>query len=268
MEMSWLRYFIQTVFHALNPKQYHKLGRFSLKSSFVYFFTLIFAAFIVMSALFVPALFSLPDTIAQEFGKFNDLAVQIVYDQKEPVVLTENYPLVTIDMKNSYEDIDEGLLLISKDATFYRLLPYGGTSKISDSQNLLENSDEVGELLAVLAFIATPMVLAYAYVYFVIKYIVAVALLALVGFVVARVARFDISFHDTMRAGLFAATPMVLVDMLTKPFIPSVGFLEYLVFIIYFVLGCLVLGEFDAPSTPKEKTTTINLDRKERGEKK
>lgn len=264
MEMSWLGRFVQTVLHALNPKQYHHLAGLPLKSAFGYFFALILAVFILMSVLWIPALFSLPDTISREFGKFNDLSVEIIYDQNEPVVLTKEFPLVTIDMKNSYDGINDGLVLISKDATFYRFLPYGGSGKISDSQNLLENKDELGRFLAVLAFMAVPMILAYAYVYFAVKYIVIVVLVALVGFVIARVVKFEIRFSDTMRAGLFAATPMVLIGMLTKPFIPSVGFLDYLAFIIYFILGCLVLGEFETVPNQKEKTATIHLDGEKR----
>lgn len=258
--MSWLRSFSQTVMHALNPKDYTHFTKISLKNAFGYFLTLILVTFFVMSILWIPFLFSLPETLADEFEKFNELSIEIMYDQKEPVVLTKAYPIITIDMKNEYDDIEDGLILITKDTTFYRFLPYGGSSKISDSENLLENNEEMSHFLAIVAFVAVPMVMAYAYVYFVIKYIVVVVLLGLVGFVLARVMKFDISFEDTMRASIFGATPMILLGILTKPFIPSVSYLDYLVFVVYFVLGCLVLGEFETVPIEGKKTAKINLE--------
>lgn len=258
--MSWARSFSQTVMHALNPKHYTHFTHVSLKDAFGYFLTLILVTFFAMSILWIPSLLALPETLTTEFEKFNELSIEIMYDQREPVVLTKDYPLITIDMKNEYDDIEEGLILITKDTTFYRFLPYGGSNKISDSENLLENSDEMSKFLAVVAFMAVPMVMAYAYIYFVIKYTVVVALLGLIGFVLARVVKFDISFADTMRASLFGATPMILLGMLTKPFIPSVGYLDYIVFVVYLVLGCLVLGEFEADPIEGKKTAKIDLE--------
>ncbi len=241
---------ITTILQSFNPHNYEKLVARRKRKAVTYFCLMTLCVFALTSILMIPSLFSLPQYLSEEINKFNELKVNIDYEQKEPVYLTKNMPIITIDTVNEHEHIKEGTLLISKNNIHYRILPFGkGTSMPTSAENSLQGVDL---LLTILFVAALPVLLIGVFVYGLIKYLAFIAIVATLGFVLARVTRFGLSFKEVFNISIFAGTPLVVLGLLSKPFVPTVGYLEYLAFFIYFILGVVQIGEFEHVHRPSQ----------------
>jgi hypothetical protein len=241
---------IITILQSFNPSNYEKLVARRKRKAITYFCLMSLCVFVITSVLMIPSLLTLPSYLSDEINKFSELKVNIDYEQKEPVYLTKNMPIITIDTVNEHEHIEEGTLLISKNKVHYRLLPFGkGTTRETSEENSLQG---VNILLTILFVAALPVLLVGVFLYGVIKYLVFIAIVATLGFVFARIIRFGLSFREVFNISIFAGTPLVVLGLLSKPFVPSLGYLEYLAFFVYFLLGAVQIGEFEHVSRPSK----------------
>ncbi len=218
-----------------------------------YFFAMIFAAFVLMCLLWLPNALTTGDYINEQFDKFQELTIEVVYDQKEPIVITENYPLITIDTLHDYDDIEQGVLLIAANKTLYRPLPFMQTQVIEDTKNLAQNHDQTTIFLSIFVLMTLPMVMAFAYLYFAIKYLIIVLVATLLGYIFVGLIRFQIAFEQLFKVALYAVTIMVAIGLITKPFIPDVSYLDYVAFVVVYVLGVIKVGEFEEALEEKKK---------------
>lgn len=243
--MSRFNEFITTVTTSLNPKKYDLLEIRPLGAAVGYFFAMVFAAFALMAVLWLPNALTLGDYIGEQFDRFEELTIEVVYDQKEPIVITKDYPLITIDTMHPYDDIEQGILLITENKTFYRPLPFMESSVIEDTENLAETNDQTTAFLTIAVLMMLPAMLAFAYAYFAIKYLLIALVATVLGYIFIGLIRFQISFEQLFKTALYASTIMVLIGLLTKPFIPDIAYLDYLAFAVVYVLGIIKVGEFE-----------------------
>lgn len=238
-----LRELMMTILMAFNPIKYDALVGQSKRKALWYFCRMVFLVFIITSLLMIPNLFTLPDYLKEEIGKFDQLKVNVEYQQKEPVVITKNMPILTVDTVNEHQDITEGTILITKNAVFYRLLPFGHGTKIQTAE---ENSLQGFNIILMILFIAAlPVLLIGVFLYGLLKYLFIILLVAVIALIVARFVRYGLTFKEVFNISMFAGTPLVVLGLLTKPFIPSLGYLEYVIFLAYFFLGCVKVGDFE-----------------------
>jgi hypothetical protein len=149
---------------------------------------------------------------------------------------------VTIDTRESEGELKEGMFLITDDYLYTKPL-IGAVTKTSLTpyKNLAENEWTVVLLLILLL----PSLLFLFYVGYVVKLLVIVLLAAVLGFVISRIVRFDVAFLDALKAGIFAATPMMIIDLVRLPFGIDVYFAQYIAFLVFFVMGLVKVGEFE-----------------------
>ncbi len=241
--MVKIRELLTTIMLAFNPAKYDVLAGQSKRKAMWYFCCMVFLVFIITSVLMVPNLLKLPQYLQEEISKFDQLKLNVEYQQKEPMVITTNMPILTVDTINEHADIDEGTVLITKNAIFYRFLPFGpGTKIVTGEENSLQG---VNVILMILFVAALPVLLIGVFLYGLIKYLLVIILAACIGLVVARCVHYGLTFREVFNISMFAGTPLVVLGLLTKPFIPSLGYLEYVIFLAYFFLGCIKVGDFE-----------------------
>ncbi len=243
--MSRLHELITTITTSLNPKKYDILEIRPLGAAIGYYFLMVFTAFILMGVLWVPNLLTASDYVNEQFDKFNDLSVEVVYDQKEPIVITEDYPIITIDTLHDYDDIDQGILLITENKTLFRPFPFMQAQVLDDTKDLAENHDQSSIFLTIIILMMLPMAMAFAYLYFIVKFAIVILIATIIGSIFVGLLRFQIGFEQMVKVAIYASTIMVAINLLTKPFVPDVSYLDYLAFAILFILGIVKVGEFE-----------------------
>lgn len=251
--MSRFNEFITTVITSLNPKKYDILEIRPLGAAVGYFFLMIFAAFIVMCLLWLPNLLTAGDYVSEQFDKFSELSIEVVYEQKEPIIITKDYPVIIIDTLHDYDEIEQGVLLITENKTLYRPFPFMRTQVLQDTKNLAQNNDQASVFLTILVLLMLPMVLAFAYLYFAIKFSIVIIIATIIGYIFVGLLRFQISFEQLVKVAMYASTIMVTISLLSKPFTPDVSYLEYLAFAVVYILGIIKVGEFEEILHEKKK---------------
>lgn len=244
--------FFQTMLESLNPSAYEKLGQKKLTSSINYFVSMVGFFFIVMCLLFLPLAVKLPDRIQDELGKFNTLDISINQSMNAPIMIPEGDPTVTIDTTVAHKDLPEGNILFTKGGIIYRFLPFTKPQMIVKTDDLLNKKDQLSKILSVMIIAMMPSILVAAFLFSLLKYLLFIILAVLIGFVIARIARFGVTFAEMVKVAMFAATPMIAIAMITKPFVPFAYYIEYIVFLIYLILGAIKVGGFESIVRPKK----------------
>ena len=235
---------------ALNPTKYDLLAKTRKRDATKYFLGMCALVFAITLLLMIPNLFSVPGTIGEEFSKFERLKVDLDYHQAEPINLPEHNPVLTIDTTPAREKDYPGFFLITDQSFYYRPTTMFSGKRVPLGE---EESSGIGNIMISLLILSAPTLIALTFIYSIIKYGILILFTSFFAFVFARVIRFGVSLRQTTIIAIFATTPMVLLAMLTKPFVPSLGYLEYAVFFIYFFLGCVKVGEFEEVHKPSER---------------
>ncbi|MBI2147322.1 DUF1189 family protein [Candidatus Woesearchaeota archaeon] len=235
--------FWQTFFYALNPGRYDKLSK-NIGHAFFYYAAMLFVVFLATGLLFIPTLFSLPDRVNQELQKFETLEMSFNYTLKEPILLPHRNPVLVIDTVDNPDPIQEGTVIVSGDSFYFQPFPYADRLVIRNNDNILHKPAETAALASMLILYGAPVVFIVGYVYHFIKYLIVIFVASFACFVLARVARFSIDYHSMFIVSMYASTVMACLSLITKPFTPSIGYLEYIVFAVYLLLGTLTVGDF------------------------
>ncbi|NQU78315.1 DUF1189 family protein [Candidatus Woesearchaeota archaeon] len=237
--------FLRTAWLALNPWNYNKAREKRTRDVFTYFFSFVFLAFVIATLLMLPAIARFT---SNQLSHFDTLDISINTSMNSPVSFPISKPFMTIDTQTNTTDIGKGRILVTEENVYTKTL----TGKVvstptRDYKNLLQN--EV--LVTVILLLMTPSLLFLFYLIYCIKILLVILLAALVAFIIARLAKFDLFFTEALKVSLLAATPMIIIDLAKMPFALNVYFLQYIVFLIFFVVGIIKIGEFEG--TRKKK---------------
>jgi hypothetical protein len=144
-------------------------------------------------------------------------------------------------------------MLITDDYLYTKeYLVFGKVSsdKIGQYKNLVANEG----LVIIILLLMLPSLLFIFYLIYVIKVLLVIILATLIGFIVARIAKFDIGFGTIFKVGLIASTPMIIIDLIRLPFGLNVYYAQYVAFLIFFVVGMIKAGEFEGTSRGGRKS--------------
>lgn len=247
-----LKEFFQTIGMSFNPSAYEKLGERKLTNSINHYISMVAVVFIAMCLLFIPALVMLPKNTQEALNNFETLDINITSEMTGPIKIPGLHPLIIIDTSKEYNNIEEGNVLVTEGAIFYKLLPLMKPKKIVREGDFLENKEQIAAFIMVILVSMLPMLLVAAYLYFLVKYLFFILAGVLIAFIAVRIIRFGITLAELFKVGLFASTIMVVVGLLTKPFVPFVYYIDLLLFVVYFVLGIIKVGSFESVVRPKK----------------
>jgi hypothetical protein len=238
-----LKEFFKDVWLALNPWRYDEVPDRTGKETFRYFFGFLFLMFVIALLLFIPAIASF---VGNFMDHFEVLELKANTTMKSALLIPEERPMVTIDTRISEGELTEGKVLITDDYV-YSKKPWSSKvvrSPVGDYNDLLENQ----WFLTLLLIMLLPAMLFLFYILYAIKALLIILLATLVAFIVARLSRFEVSFADGFKCGLLAATPMIIIDMLTVPFRLNTYGAPYIAFAIFFIVGFIKAGNFEGHS--------------------
>jgi hypothetical protein len=237
-------HFWKEVILTLNTKSYTELSSRSIRKGFMYILALLFASFIIMCIISIPNIIHLPGYIESELSRFDKLNITIDSEMNSPVKLMRDDPQIVIDTTGKTTELGDEKILITEDNIFYR--PYGlaKTYNLSEFKDLTTKREEVSRLLTFGAILLMPTILITSYVMFFIKYAITIFIASLLLFLIARIAKKDIGIKRSINTALYAATPMVLIEVVFIPFnskylVPLfqvMGMNVYLITLIIYIL--------------------------------
>lgn len=229
--------FFRTIPLAVMPWRYDRLKEKSAVGCFKYFFSFIFLAFVIAVVLMLPTIANFVDS---QMSHFDTLAVSFDAKMNSAVMFPKNNPIVTVDTSLKNTTIKEGRVLITDDYIYKKSLLGRITQEpVGAYKNLLANENMVIFILLLML----PSLLFLFYLAYAVKTLFIVLLAVLVGFVVTRLVRFDVSFKETLKIALLSSTPMVIIDLVLLPFNLNIYFAQYAVFLLFFIIGIVRSGD-------------------------
>ncbi|MBW2963837.1 DUF1189 family protein [Candidatus Woesearchaeota archaeon] len=240
--------FFKMIWLALNPWRYDELHERTTGNVMKYFFSFVFVVFVLAIVLMLPAIASFANN---QMSHFDTLEVKFNTSMNSPVVFPENNPYVTVDTRKSEGTLKEGKYLITDDYIYMKTI-FGGvrSEKLGGYKNLLAND----WMVLVILLLLMPSVLFLFYIGYVIKLLLVVLLAAILGLVITRIAKFDITFGGAVKTGLMATTPMIIIDLIRLPFALNLYYAQYIAFLIFFIVGIVKIGDFEGSRPHKHKS--------------
>ncbi len=211
-------HFWKEVILTLHPQSYTELSSRSIRKGFMYILELLFASFIIMCIISLPNIINLPGYIEMELSRFDKLNITIDAEMNSPVKLTQEDPQIIIDTTGKTTELGDEKLLITEDYVYYRPYAMTRTYNLSEFKEITTKKEEISKALTFLAILLIPTILITSYIMFLIKYIITIVAAALLLFIIARIVKKDIGLKRSVNTAIYAATPIVLIEVIFIPF--------------------------------------------------
>ncbi len=240
--------FFRTIWLALNPWRYDELRERRTGGIFKYFFSFVFMAFVLAILFMLPTL----ATFAyNQLSHFDVLEVKFNTSMNSPVVFPESRPYITLDTRQSEGTLKEGKHLITDEYIYSKKILSSQVERrpLGPYKDLLDNEWAI----VILLLLMLPSILFLFYIAYAVKVLLIVLAATLLAFIIGRIAKFEIPFTDGLKAGLLAATPMIIIDLIRMPFALNLYGAQYIAFLIFFITGAIKIGEFEGSGSRKHK---------------
>ena len=188
----------------------------------------------------------LPAYLREQLTSFNTLDLNVEQEMNRPFLLPQNNPLVMIDTTDM-ENTRKAKILITEDSITYKFLPFTEPKSLDVGEGrLLEQKREFAIMATALILLLLPGILLLLAVALLAKYILLIFLSGVIGFLLVGFIHFHIRLKQLFNVAIYASTLMIIIELLTKPFLTSNFFIHYIAYGVYFILGTIRAGYFDA----------------------
>ncbi|RME32181.1 hypothetical protein D6789_00400 [Candidatus Woesearchaeota archaeon] len=224
------------ILRALNPDTYPRLcAELSVKQALVQaaFTFLVFV--ILMAVLFIPAAVAGAHTLTERLGAFKEFKLGGEY-AADRITLMQS-PLIVIDLSANATLTDERVL-ITNEGVLWRYLPLG--ESLLPWSDLDARNPPPGLFTALFIFLL-PSIIVWTALFHLVKYVVLIALFALLATLIPHAFRFKLSPVNAVKIALFSST----VLMLELPLFPfwRHGIITLGVYTLFVALGVLLVGD-------------------------
>lgn len=204
--------------YSMHPKSYAELSSRKIRDGPKYLLSILFAAFILMSIIFIPKVISMDDYISSELSKFEVLSINISEEMSSPIEMPGKNPQIIIDTADSSREMGNEKVLIAGSSLYFR--PYGKVRSynLSEFKDITSKKDETSGLLTFFAVMLVPTILITSYAMFFVKYTVTILIAAVLLFAGLRLAKKDLGILKCLNIAVYASTPMVLIEVISIPF--------------------------------------------------
>ena len=182
-----------------------------------------------------------------EISKFTLLNVSVDYDlTKEATFFGDN---IVIEPKESNRTVmkDNEMIFMTKDEVVYSLLPFSDTKKIVKNKyvDLTSKKDDLSTFLFGVFMMILPAVLILGYLFLLIKFGFIILLVTILAFVISRTIKFEVHFIHVLNIVLHASIFMIFLELVTMPFLDTIYYLNYVIFIIVVIMGVMKNGRIE-----------------------
>lgn len=251
---------------SLNPISYDKLAEDHLIDAVLYVPKILSIAFLIMFAISIPLLISIPGHVNDILSKTTSIKINVEVNNNDPIRIPEKFPFAIIDRHaNSSSSFDSRILVTNESVMMKpmmcQLIPITcplydfGNVKIDKNlggySDVLSHKDFYNGFIATIFFMMLPAILIMAFLLYLVKYLAIALIFTILAFAITRMARFEIRFSEILNISFYALTAMMLIEIILIPFEIRLYYAHQLVFLIYAILGILRTGYHDR--TPKRR---------------
>ncbi len=252
--------FFRTIPKAIYPHAYHELKLRGFRNCTKYFLSIVLIAYLIMAVAALPKVIYLSKYIDNQFAKFDKFNIQFDVELSSPVVLTEKEPMVVLADKNTpIADINYTKVLITEDKLYFKE-SFTKVTEINYKEylNVLGKKDSIRKIIVIGFYLMVPTVIFLMYIVSLLKYAAIILATSVLGFLIARLLRYEITAKEALVCSVYASTAMILFEIVAIPFqigsylltIPvyagiTIAIVPFAVFLtIYIIAIILISGRF------------------------
>ena len=252
------------------PFTYKHLSQERLHHTIGYVMFLVAFSLLILVLTVLPTLFSMQDYLNYQASKFESFKLNGEVSQSDPIYIPENDPQIVIDASGK-EPYGGELFKLTSDYLYFHLSSKPQRIKVSNLLNPKDHEKEFTTFLYGFALFLLPSVIFYVYLFLILKYFLFIVLSAVILFSIVRVILLiKISLLRTFNIAAYAATPMILIEVISTPFNPKYlfplfkysGLTVYatttLIFLIFLVSGFLLVEDYVIQSFVEEREDEIS----------
>ena len=231
--------FLTTIFKSFSPNSCKYLAREKkLADAFIYFFGVLFLTLLITTVLFTPKILNYPKLVDEKISKFNNLTITFNGEMNAPLTLSTN-PLIVVDTKKS--NLTNEVILVSQDKTYFKWLFIKKESNMSYT-NLLDSPEKIKKLVVTLTILMAPVLWFALYIFIAIKYLFIILMAILIVSILLKIFKRQMKFINLMKAGLYSSTLMILLELVSLPFI-KLSYIPLLIFAVLFAAAAWLVSE-------------------------
>ncbi|MBW3022572.1 DUF1189 domain-containing protein, partial [Candidatus Woesearchaeota archaeon] len=239
---------------------YDQLAEQKVGTSLSYFLKIMLLGPILRFIFSIPALAKIQASAEGALSKFGTLKLSLNYSQKEPVVFFEgdSSKQITIDLNSNATKAGSSKILITNHSIINKNIIGSSETDLLGFSDILSHKESYKNILTMFMVLMIPSLFVIAYVAFALKFIIGIIAVSFIGFIVARVIRFEIGYLHCFNAAMYASPVAILFPMILFPYSVQYGLFRfewagYAISLILFVLGMHSIGYFEKkPSRERE----------------
>ena len=233
--MSFSQFFKVTI-ETFKPHRYKGLTQRTFMKSFLYFFTISLLYLFIISGINTTRYISNFEDNETGFSNLNTFDINLNIKTDKPIILS-NYPLIILDSDKNSSNIGKEELLITNETLTKKVFFYEKSMFINNI-NLKELVDKSLQYKWLLIFIA-PIILAFLFVFVLIKYLFIVFIVSLIGTLFLIFGENKAKISEIFKAGLYSIIIYYIGNIFSHFIhIKYIGLISYLIFftIVLFLL--------------------------------
>lgn len=210
--------FLKTIPKSLYPHAYIELRHRTIRQSIKYLLSILLVAYFIMLAIGAPKLIYLSTYLDNQLTKFERLNFKTDIATSSPIVITEKNPMIVITTLGNISNITYNKLLITDNKIYFR----ESFSKIKeinyrDYLDVLGKKDTIRKLVVAGFYLMIPTVVFLLYFISLIKYSIIIFSTSIIAYLVTRLVKYEVTLRESITSGIYAATIMILLEIVTFP---------------------------------------------------
>jgi len=216
--------YFKEIWHSFIPKKWHVLAE--KKGSLGFVVKTLFLSFILMCIVFLPFVATIPQQVMKELDKFTVLNVHGDLEMTSPVQFPKENPVFVIDTTGEVTEPGKKVILVTKDLIYFRPLVKTYSISFKEFEDVPANKAEVKKLAVFLIALILPSILAYAFLIYLVKYLLIVLLVGTVYFLLLDLTHWKKPWKTMVRITAYSSVIPIALEVVsaavsTKYLIPT-----------------------------------------------
>ncbi|MBS3157806.1 DUF1189 family protein [Candidatus Woesearchaeota archaeon] len=227
-----------------HPSSYWHLAHKPILDAYKYFLFIILVGFIGMIIVGLPKFILIPDYLQAKMQNFDELNIDLDVKMNKPVALTTRDPEIIIDTTGQLNNVSKIMkhahLFITNDTLYYKIFLKPEKLELSRYKDVLKEKKQYATALYYLVLFSLPSILFVTLIVILIRYLVITHVIAVLGFVLTRLAGYAIDFKTIFNSALYASTVMILPELILFPLLKPLFNVPIALFIILYIIVIII----------------------------
>ncbi len=252
--------FLKTLFKSINPERYNELASRKFKDAAKYIFSVLFLSFIAMLVLMLPFFGTFPLKVEQAINSFTAISLNPNIETPQAIIFPAKQQWLVIDTTGTRTNISEEKILITKDKVYNKAglcfwlepacMLYKPENRV-EQKDLAEYTDiknhapEISAMITTLFILALPTIILGLYLVLLIKYIIIIAIAALLMFGLSKILKKDTNYTTILKMSMYSCTILIVLEVVLIPLKINLRYIPLLIYAVLLFVGTYLLSEHE-----------------------